>query len=62
MHVSASFACPFIFSPSSSKDSLGASAAESKALYADIAARKPNTILTLNHETIRERIAIIEVF
>jgi hypothetical protein len=33
-----------------SRDSLGASAAESKQLYTDAANRRPSTLLALNHE------------
>ena len=35
----------------SSRDSLGASAAESRGLYQDLVNRHPSTILALNHET-----------
>jgi len=36
----------------SSRDSLGASAAESKALYLDLANRHPSNALALNHESL----------
>ncbi|CAE6399164.1 unnamed protein product [Rhizoctonia solani] len=36
-----------------SRDSAGASAADSKRLYDEIIAQRPSTILTLNHETYR---------
>src|SRR5260221_11931559 len=39
----------------SSGDGTGASVAQSKALYADVAGRRPLTILTINHETKGER-------